>query len=236
MKVKERGSWVAFNEGKGGKKQSFDQFNKAFKGQERNPKVNEFASQGLEEYHHYSERAEVKEKDEDSKSKQQETKKQNPSTNIVKNVVGKVVAVGVGAVVVVTTYQTIIENEKQPDPEPTPIIEEITDVNWNWSADFKDVTVEFINADGKTIKEASAVVVTIKVNPTCTIDGSITYTATVTENSKEYSDTKKEVIKALGHDMGSVEHIDHGDGTSEYKSICSRCGEEFSIIIGEKEE
>ena len=37
MRANERENWVANNVGKGGKKSSYSQFNKEFKGKERNP-------------------------------------------------------------------------------------------------------------------------------------------------------------------------------------------------------
>lgn len=240
MKVKERHSWSAFNEGKGGQRNSYDEFNKALKGNERNPKVKEYASMGMEEYHHYSERAEyIEEDDDDSKVKQQDNKKQNSSsnisrtTNIAKSVVGKVVAVVVGGVVVVTTYRTIQANEKKPDPTPTPVV--ISSVNWKWSNDYKSALVEFIGADGKVIKEGAAQITTTKTDATCNQEGSILYTGSIQEGDKNYTDSKTETLPALGHSFDEGHQIILPSGDIQVTYECSRCHEEYVVTIGVEE-
>ena len=51
MKSKEFEAWFSRNVGKGGKRPSYDPFNKSFKGSERNPAAEEYASKNVEEYH-----------------------------------------------------------------------------------------------------------------------------------------------------------------------------------------
>ena len=232
MKVKERGAWTAYNEGKGGSKSSFDQFNKSFKGQERNPSASEFASMDVEEYHHYSERAEYKEPQRDFKGqsssnnnqKKQTQSTQNATRNIVSRVAGTAVSAVVGAVVVVTTYETVQENEQEKDR--TPIVES---VNWEWNDETKEATAMFYDADGNLLKMSESTITVKRVAPTCTKEGSYIYTATVNEFDQEYSDTMEEKIPALGHDFDE-EHIETlDDGTIVVE--CSRCHETFSIEI-----
>ena len=55
MKSKEFEAWFSRNVGKGGKRPSYDPFNKSFKGSERNPAAEEYASKNVEEYHRYPE-------------------------------------------------------------------------------------------------------------------------------------------------------------------------------------
>jgi len=237
MKVKEREAWTAYNVGKGGKKSSFDQFNKSFKGQERNPRANEFASMDVEEYHHYSERAEYKEptRDQQNKNSSSEQKKHSQSSsnatrNIVSRVAGTAVSAVVGAVVVVTTYQTIEEHE---EAARKPIIEV---VDWEWNDQKSEAEVKFYDADGNLIKASMSTITVLRNEPTCTKDGSLVYTASITEDGKEYTDTKEEVLPALSHDFddGHVEFLE--DGTMVMTYECSRCHEQFSVEISYEEE
>ena len=242
MKVKERGAWTAYNEGKGGKKSSTDQFNKSFKGQERNPRASEFASMDIEEYHHYSERAEYKEPKKDnnsqSSSSSEQQKKQSQSSarstsqatrNIVSRVAGTAVSAVVGAVVVVTTYDTVVENEKAKEK---PIIETI---NWEWSDDNSEAGIEFYDAKGNLIKATMSTITVVQIDPSCNMEGSIIYTATVTEDGKEYTDTKEVKLPKIAHDFDDG-HMETIDGKIYIVSECRRCHEEFSIEISYEEK
>ena len=88
MRAKERESWTASNIGKGGAKSSYSQFNKEFKGKERNPSAREFASMDVEEYHHYSATVDTRDtekrkKDETSSQSDQSSKtKSNTSSTV----------------------------------------------------------------------------------------------------------------------------------------------------------
>jgi len=214
MKVKERGAWVSTNEGKGGKRPSYDQFNKAFKGSERNPKAKEYASQGLKEYHHYSERAEVNYEKDDSKTNEQ--KKQSSKSNVLKNLVARVVAVVASAVVIVSSYLTMTV---------------VSSKNWIWSGDFSTVSVELLRRDGIVLKELPAVVTITQQDPTCNQTGLKTYTATAEdEDGTIYTDEHNETLSALGHEHHVVEEtIQDGKIIRVYE--CSRCHERFTITI-----
>ena len=215
MKVKEREAWVAKNVGKGGKRPSYDPFNKSFKGHERNPKAKEYASQGLKEYHHYSERAEVKYDEDDSKKVDQQ-KKQSSKSNVLKNLVARVVAVVASAVVIVSSYITMTVVSSQ---------------NWIWSGDFSTVSVELLRRDGIVLKELPAVVTITQQDPTCNQTGLKTYTATAEdEDGTIYTDEHNETLSALGHDHHIVEEtIQDGKIIRVYE--CSRCHERFTITI-----
>ena len=218
MKVKERESWVLTNEGKGGSKPSFDEFNKSFKGQERNPKAKEFASQGLDEYHHYSERAEYKENKDDSKNKEQKQQKKHSSkSNMIKNVVGRVAAVAASAVVIVSTYASITG---------------VDSTKWHWSEDNQTVSVELVRRDGDVIKELTADVSVEIIEPVCNAEGLKTYTATaLDEDDVVYTDVHTETLSPLNHDRIIIEEkIENGQIIRVYE--CSRCHERFTITIG----
>ena len=59
MKVKGFGAWPSHNVGKGGQQNSFDEYNRKLKGGERFPRAEEYASRGIEEYHHYQEQLDL---------------------------------------------------------------------------------------------------------------------------------------------------------------------------------
>ncbi|MBR1939080.1 MAG: DUF1566 domain-containing protein [Spirochaetales bacterium] len=78
---------------------------------------------------------------------------------------------------------------------------EYGDPVWTWSEDYSSATATFTCGRIKTHVE----VVNAKVSnetvktPTCTEDGSVTYTATFSFNDKTYADTKILTLKATGH-------------------------------------
>ena len=84
---------------------------------------------------------------------------------------------------------------------------------WSWTDDFK-ATATFTCANAPShVKNVTATVTNaVTTEATCETDGVRTYTAKVTFDGKDYTDTKTEVIPALGHD--------YKDGK------CSRCGAE----------
>ena len=218
MKVKERESWVLTNEGKGGRKSSFEQFNKSLKGNERNPKVKEYASQGMKAYHSYSERADAEVMAAEEKKRQQQQKGNRSSkSNLIKNVVGRVVAVAASTVIIVSTYTTMTGVDSQ---------------KWNWSTDFENVSVELVRRDGDVIKELPAVITSETVDPTCNTAGSTTYTATAEDVEEDvvYQDVKSETLLPLGHNYILIEEIvDNGQITRIYE--CDRCHDRHEIVI-----
>lgn len=215
MKVKERESWVCTNVGKGGKRPSQDPFNKAHKGYERNPKAKEYYSQGLEGYHHYSERAEYK-YDESESKKEQKKQDRSSSSKVIKNVVGRVVAAVAGAVIVVSTYTAMTEVKSQ---------------NCIWSSDMTTATIELVNEDGSVLRELPATVNVTQEDPTCNQTGTKTYTATAEdEDEKIYTDVKQETISALGHETEIVSQTIK-DGKLIIVYECSRCHEQYTVTI-----
>ena len=182
MKVKERESWSAFNVGKGGKRPSLDQFNKAFKGHERNPRAEEYATKGIEEYHHYSERAEYKENEDDSKSKQQSDQKQSSSSNAAKNLITRCVSVVVSAVVIVSVYQTMTNNEASKTIEPMSSI--LSEISWEENVDKQTHMVGIYDAKGNLVSQVPATIEVERIEPTCNQEGHIKYTATAEYNNK----------------------------------------------------
>ena len=84
---------------------------------------------------------------------------------------------------------------------------------WKWNDDFTASATFTCGNDTSHVKTVNATVTNeVTTEATCETDGVRTYTAKVTFDGKDYTDTKTEVIPALGHD--------YKDGK------CSRCGAE----------
>ena len=84
---------------------------------------------------------------------------------------------------------------------------------WKWNDDFKATATFTCGNDTSHVETVNAAVTNeVTTAATCKADGVRTYTAKVTFDGKDYTDTTTEVIPALGHD--------YKDGK------CSRCGAE----------
>ena len=102
------------------------------------------------------------------------------------------------------------------------------DPEWAWSEDYSGATATFICQNDSNHVETPDVTVTSKIikEATCTMEGEKTYIATVTFNSKDYTDTKTEVISATGHTFGewiTVKSPNCTDKGSQQRT-CSACG------------
>ena len=84
---------------------------------------------------------------------------------------------------------------------------------WKWNDDYTASATFTCGNDASHVETVNAAVTNeVTTEATCEADGVRTYTAKVTFGGKDYTDTKTEVIPALGHD--------YKDGK------CSRCGAE----------
>ena len=110
---------------------------------------------------------------------------------------------------------------------------------WDWTGDENGYTAAaatFTDTNDSAVSQTvDATSVTSAVTAaTCTTAGAIVYTATVTFNGKEYTDTKTVIIPALGHTPGEavvenrVEAICTKEGSYDEVVYCSVCGEELS--------
>ena len=94
-----------------------------------------------------------------------------------------------------TTSVTITVEEHHNYGEPT----------WTWNDDFTASAVfTCTDDDGHTQTVPATVTDEVTTEPTCDKEGVRTYTAKVTFEGKEYTDTKTEVIPATGHDTELV--------------------------------
>ena len=117
---------------------------------------------------------------------------------------------------------------------------------WSWSEDGKTATATFTctreGCTAETTGHAQTVTATVSgkqnVAPTCTDKGTTTYTAKVTFETKDYTDTKDvQDIKALGHKLtktAAKAATCTEAGNSEYYT-CGTCGKFFSDKDGKTE-
>lgn len=83
---------------------------------------------------------------------------------------------------------------------------------FNWTADYSACQAVFTSEDGKDVQTVACSVTSVTTDPTATSDGRTVYTAKVTFQEKEYSDTKSVVIPATGPtETPGEETPGHGD-------------------------
>ena len=109
---------------------------------------------------------------------------------------------------------------------------------WSWTDDFK-ATATFTCANNAAHVENVTATVTnaVTTEATCETDGVRTYTAKVTFEGKEYTDTKTEVIPAKGHTLTAVAEVPATCETAGVKAHwkCEVCGKLFSDAEGKTE-
>ena len=127
-----------------------------------------------------------------------------------------------------TTSVTITVEEHHNYGEPT----------WTWNDDFTASAVfTCTDDDGHTQTVPATVTDEVTTEPTCDKEGVRTYTAKVTFEGKDYTDTKTEPLPAKGHTLTAVEAVPATCETAGVKAhwICSVCGKLFSDAEGKTE-
>ena len=127
-----------------------------------------------------------------------------------------------------TTSVTITVEEHHNYGEPT----------WNWNNDFTASAVfTCTDDDGHTQTVPATVTDEVTTEPTCDKEGLRTYTAKVTFEGKDYTDTKTEPIPAKGHTLTAVAEVPATCETAGVKAHwkCSVCGKLFSDAEGKTE-
>ena len=127
-----------------------------------------------------------------------------------------------------TTSVTITVEEHHNYGEPT----------WSWNNDFTASAVfTCTDDDGHTQTVPATVTDEVTTEPTCDKEGLRTYTAKVTFEGKDYTDTKTEVIPAKGHTLTAVEAVPATCETAGVKAHwkCEVCGKLFSDAEGKTE-
>ncbi len=127
-----------------------------------------------------------------------------------------------------TTSVTITVEEHHNYGEPT----------WSWNNDFTASAVfTCTDDDGHTQTVPATVTDEVTTEPTCDKEGLRTYTAKVTFEGKDYTDTKTEPIPAKGHTLTAVAEVPatcETAGTSAHWK-CDVCGKLFSDAEGKTE-
>ncbi len=256
MRVKEFGSWASRDNSKGGIHDYGDGFNRELKGQPyQRPK--EYAESDLDEYHKYpafedlsfGARDQKKNGDQSEKStseksardkKLKNSKAQNSTSGAIRNAVTRFVAVTAGSVVLVNTNPVLAE--RFPFLQVSSIFQteeksEDLKEDWKWSEDLSRVTFGFFDQDGNSVKEIPATVAVSRIEPTCTKEGSVTYTAIAEdEDGNVYSDTKQETLAPTGHTFGEGKAVVLENGQSAIVFECTHCHEQQIISVSFAEE
>ena len=229
MKALEYGAWPTTNIGKGGSKSSYSEFNKEFKKEKE--KVREFGTVA-DEFYYVPEVKEFGQKKYDQKTNK--FKRSDKVNKIRQQMIKQVVMLAAGAVVITTSYNSVIAEKKaqeaaaQSQDTPEVITIELSP-DWVWSEDKQTVVLKLSDSDGNLVKELPASVEISTIEATCTEEGTKTYTASVTDEDKTYTDSKSESLDPLGHEFGEGKQTVKEDGQTTVIFECDRCHEQFKV-------
>ena len=109
---------------------------------------------------------------------------------------------------------------------------------WKWNDDFTASATFTCANDPSHVKNVTATVTNaVTTEATCETDGVRTYTAKVTFEGEDYTDTKTEPVPAKGHTLTAVEAVPATCETAGVKAhwVCSVCGKLFSDVEGKTE-
>ncbi len=108
---------------------------------------------------------------------------------------------------------------------------------WKWNDNFTASATFTCGNDTSHVEKVDATVTSEVTEGSCEVGGTRTYTAKVTFEGKEYTDTKTEPIPAKGHQLTAVEAVPatcETAGTSAHWK-CEVCGKLFSDAEGKTE-
>ena len=105
---------------------------------------------------------------------------------------------------------------------------------WKWNDDFTASATFTCANDASHVEKVDATVTSEVTEGSCEVGGTRTYTAKVTFEGKEYTDTKTEVIPAAGHTLTAVAEVPATCETAGVKAHwkCEVCGKLFSDAGG----
>ena len=108
---------------------------------------------------------------------------------------------------------------------------------WKWNDDFKATATFTCANDTSHVKKVDATVTSEVTEGSCEVGGTRTYTAKVTFEGKEYTDTKTEPVPAAGHTLTAVAEVPATCETAGVKAHwkCEVCGKLFSDAGGKTE-
>ena len=108
---------------------------------------------------------------------------------------------------------------------------------WKWNDDFTASATFTCANDTSHVEKVDATVTSEVTEGSCEVGGTRTYTAKVTFEGKEYTDTKTEPVPAKGHQLTAVEAVPATCETAGVKAHwkCDVCGKLFSDAEGKTE-
>ena len=108
---------------------------------------------------------------------------------------------------------------------------------WKWNDDFTASATFTCANDTSHVKKVDATVTSEVTEGSCEVGGTRTYTAKVTFEGKDYTDTKTEPVPAKGHTLTAVEAVPATCETAGVKAHwkCEVCGKLFSDAEGKTE-
>ena len=108
---------------------------------------------------------------------------------------------------------------------------------WKWNDDFTASATFTCANDTSHVEKVNATVTSEVTEGSCEVGGTRTYTAKVTFEGKEYTDTKTETLPATGHQLTAVAEVPATCETAGVKAhwVCSVCGKLFSDVEGKTE-
>ena len=108
---------------------------------------------------------------------------------------------------------------------------------WKWNDDFTASATFTCGNDTSHVEKVDATVTSEVTEGSCEVGGTRTYTAKVTFDGKDYTDTKTEPVPAKGHTLTAVEAVPATCETAGVKAhwVCSVCGKLFSDAEGKTE-
>ena len=260
MKVKGFGAWPSRNVSTGGQRPLSDPFNKSFKGdpfnkeykKERSPYA-EYSSYGMDEYHHYHEQKDLTAEQEDQKNAEENRRRDQKAKNAAsrrRRLIQQAVCVAVGSIVIVTSYNaSVAQRNAQPTDDPTPAVvdpatpDEPTpadsksySADWQWNEGNTQVTCVVTDLTGEVVGEISATITTSEVPAGCSTEGKMTYTAMAQFDGQSFTDSREEILPALGHSFDDGTEVTLDDGQPAMDFECTRCHEHFVIQNSVSEE
>ena len=108
---------------------------------------------------------------------------------------------------------------------------------WKWNDDFTASATFTCANDTSHVEKVDATVTSEVTEGSCEVGGVRTYTAKVTFEGKDYTDTKTEPVPAKGHTLTAVEAVPATCETAGVKAHwkCNVCGKLFSDAEGKTE-
>ena len=108
---------------------------------------------------------------------------------------------------------------------------------WKWNDDFTASATFTCGNDASHVEKVDATVTSEVTEGSCEVGGTRTYTAKVTFEGKEYTDTKTEPVPAKGHTLTAVAEVPATCETAGVRAHwkCEVCGKLFSDAEGKTE-